>query len=286
MKFNDNLLAILVAMVWGGSFVAIKIGVEYFPPLLFSALRFALAAFPLVFFLPPPNASWRVIFGIGFVLGVVKFSLLFVSMDVGLSAGLASLLVQSQAFFTVILAAAMLREQPSRSQNAGILVAFLGVATVATTVDANAPSQGIALILSAALAWAASNILLRHAGSVSMLNLMVWASLVPPIPVFGLSLWLEGADVGWAAVTTINWHGALALGYVTFVGTVLGFAGWGYLIARYGAGRVAPFALLVPVFGMSLSAVVFGETFGPMRLFGAALVLVGLALTIWRQPAG
>lgn len=277
MKSWEVGLAVLIALVWGFSFVAIQIGVNNFPPLLFSALRFTLAAIPLVFFLPPPEVSWRLIFGIGFILGVVKFSLLFIGMDVGLSAGLASLLLQAQVFFTLIIAAVVLHEIPSRGQSFGIFVAFCGIVIVAGTVNTNATKLGFVLVLLAAIAWALSNMLMHKAGQVRMLNLMVWISLVPPIPLLALSLLFESDN--WPVVSDVTWQGIGALIYITLIGTILGFAGWGFLLSRHGASKVTPFALLVPVFGMGSSAIVFGETIGPARLSGAAMVFIGLCLT-------
>ncbi|MEM9044422.1 MAG: EamA family transporter [Pseudomonadota bacterium] len=271
-------LAVLISLVWGVSFVAIQIGVNSFPPLFFSAIRFALAAIPLVFFLPPPKVSWKLVLSIGFTLGVVKFSLLFVGMHVGLSAGLASLLLQAQVFLTLVLAALLLGEHPSSRQSLGIFLAFCGIAIVAMTIDSSASRLGLALVLLAAMAWAVSNLLMHRSGSVKMLNLMVWMSLVPPLPLLLLSFALEGAD--WPAMSDVSWEGIWALIYVTLIGTVLGFAGWGFLLSRHGASRIAPFALLVPIFGMGSSALVFGETFGAARLAGATVVLLGLVLAV------
>ena len=282
MSSRDIALAILVAFAWGFAFVAIKVGVDNFPPLLFSAMRFTLVALPLVFFLPRPQTSWQIILAVGLVLGVIKFSLLFISLDVGLAPGLASLLVQVQAFFTLILAAVLLKERPTRRQIAGLVIAFLGIGLVVLITDSGATLLGVFLIMMAALAWAVSNILLRYAGSVRMLNLIVWASLVPPLPVLGLSLWLEGGAAGWQAVTTMTWQGGLALLYVSFIGTLFGFAAWGRLIDRYGPGRIAPFGLLIPIFGMASAWLFLGETFGPIALLAAVLVLIGLYLTICR----
>ena len=282
MSRFDVVLAIFVALVWGFAFVVIKVGVDNFPPLLFSAMRFTFVAFPLVFFLPAPKTPWQIIVAIGFALGVIKFSLLFVSIDVGLAPGLASLLIQLQAFFTVIFAAVLLKEKPTRRQITGIIIAFCGITLVMTTIDSSTTLLGVVLITIAAVAWAVANILLRYAGPVQMLNLIVWASLVPPLPVLGLSLWLEGPAVGWQALTTMTWQGGLALLYVILVGTLLGFVGWGRLINRYGPSRIAPFALLVPIFGMASSALFLGETFRPTRLLGALLVLIGLYYTIDR----
>ncbi|MFD1880994.1 EamA family transporter [Paracoccus pacificus] len=284
MSPKDILLAGLIAVAWGFNFVVIKVGLQNFPPLLFSALRFTLAAVPLVFFLPRPAVSWRIILGIGTVLGVIKFSLLFVGMDLGVSAGLASLLLQSQAFFTLILAALILHDRPTGGQIAGVFVAFCGIALVATSVDAGFTVTGLVLLLGAGLAWGFSNIIMRHAGPVNMLNLMVWVSLVPSVPMLILSLLIEGADADRQAIAALNWYGVGAVLYVAYVATILGFAGWGYLISRHGAGQVAPFSLLVPIFGMLSSALILGESFGPARLAGAALVLVGLLMTVIRKP--
>lgn len=279
MGLIDTVLLVLVAAVWGFNFVVIKIGIANFPPIFFSALRFLFAALPLVFFLPRPAVPWRLILGIGFVLGVVKFSFLFIGMDVGLSAGLASLLLQSQAFFTVILAALLYGDRPRPVQVAGILVAFAGMAVIATTVDGGFTYAGLALVLAAGVAWAFSNLLMRKVGKVDMLSLMVWVSLVPPIPLAIISLTTEGLGRDIAALTAMSWQGLGAVAYIAYIATVFGFGIWGYMIRKHGVSTVAPFSLLVPVFGMSSSALVLGESFGPARIAGAAFVVCGLVLT-------
>lgn len=279
MGLIDIALLVLVAAVWGFNFVVIKIGIANFPPILFSALRFLFAAVPLVFFLPRPAVPWRLILGIGFVLGVVKFSFLFIGMDVGLSAGLASLLLQSQAFFTIMLAATIYGERSRPVQLAGIVVAFAGMVVISTTVDAGFTYTGLALVLAAGLAWAFSNMLMKKIGNVDMLALMVWVSLVPPIPLAVISLATEGLERDLAALQALSWQGLGAVAYIAYIATVFGFGVWGYMIRKLGVSTVAPFSLLVPVFGMSSSALVLGESFGPDRLAGAALVVCGLVLT-------
>jgi O-acetylserine/cysteine efflux transporter len=280
MPLIDIALLVLVAIVWGFNFVVIKIGIENFPPILFSALRFLLAALPLVFFLPRPAVSWRIILGIGFVLGVVKFSLLFIGMDFGMSAGLASLLLQSQVFFTVALAAMFAGVRPRSTQTTGILVAFAGMAVIAATVDSSFTWLSLGLVLAAGLAWAFSNMLTRRVGNVDMLALMVWVSLVPPIPLALISLATEGLERDAAALRALSWQGVGAVAYIAYIATVFGFGIWGLMIRRHGVSTVAPFSLLVPIFGMSSSALVLGESFGPQRLAGAALVICGLVLTV------
>jgi O-acetylserine/cysteine efflux transporter len=281
MKPSHILMLVLVAAAWGFNFVIIKLGLKDLPPILFSALRFSFAAVPLVFFIKKPQVPWRIIIGIGLVLGVVKFSLLFIGMDIGVSAGLASLLLQSQAFFTVILAMLLYGERPRPLQYAGILIAFLGMALIAGTVDQSFTLTGLALVLAAGLAWACSNMLMKKAGQVDMLQLMVWVSLIPPLPLLAISLAFEGPGHAVEALTNMTWTGAGAVAYIAYIATIFGFAIWGQMIRRYSAAIVAPFSLLVPVFGMTSSALVLGEAFGPLRIFGAGIVVCGLILTVY-----
>lgn len=280
MARRDLFLACLIAFVWGLNFVVIQLGIDSFPPLMFSALRFLCAAVPLVFFLPRPTVSWRLILAIGLVLGVVKFALLFIGMDVGLSAGLASLVLQSQVFFTVILAYIVYREQPTPLQIGGIVIAFGGIALVATTVEAEGTLLGLGLVIAAGLTWAIANLLMKEAGPVNMVSLMVWISLIPPLPLILLSFYFEGWEANRAAFANLDLSGIGAVLYIAYLTTILAFAGWGRLIRDYGAGRIAPFSLLVPVFGMISSAVILGEEFGPVQLLAALLVLLGLVLTV------
>ncbi len=281
MKIRHIALLVLVAALWGFNFVVIKIGLHNFPPLFFSALRFFFAAVPLVFFIRRPAVPMAIIIAIGLVLGVVKFSLLFIGMDVGVSAGLASLLLQSQAFFTVILAMLIYKERPRPLQYAGIGVAFAGMLLIAGTVDASFTMTGLAMVIAAGLAWACSNMLMKKAGKVDMLQLMVWVSLVPPLPLLAISFMVEGAGRDWEALTHLTLEGAGAVMFIAYIATIFGFAVWGYMIRHFGASEVAPFSLLVPVFGMSSSALILEEAFGPLRIAGAALVVAGLVLTVF-----
>ncbi len=279
-------LAVLVAALWGFNFVVIRIGITNFPPLLFSAFRFTLAALPLVFFIRKPDVPWRIILGIGMVLGVVKFSLLFIGMDLGLSAGLASLVLQSQAFFTAILVALIFREMPRPMQVLGIAVAFAGIGLIATTVDNSVTPVGLALVVGAGFMWAISNLLMKQAGQVDMLALMVWVCLVPPIPLLALSMIFEGPQAAYVAVSNLTVQGIGAIAYIAFVATIFGFGVWGKLIQIYGASTVAPFSLLVPIFGMGSSALFLGEEFGWVRLGAAMMVIAGLVLTVVAKPKG
>ncbi len=232
MKINDILMLVLVAALWGLNFVVIKIGLQNFPPIFFSALRFFFAAIPLVFFIRKPAVPLAILVGIGLVLGVIKFSLLFIGMDIGVSAGLASLLLQSQAFFTLVLAMLIYRERPRPLQFAGTATAFVGMAMIAGTVDGSFTMTGLAMVLAAGLAWAFSNLLMKKAGKVDMLQLMVWVSLVPPLPLLLISVLVEGFDRDIEAIRNLTLQGAGAVFYIAYISTIFGFAVWGYNACR------------------------------------------------------
>jgi O-acetylserine/cysteine efflux transporter len=283
MKPLHIALAVMVAAVWGVNFVVIHIGLEHYPPILFSALRFTFAGLPLAFFLKRPDVPWRIILGIGLFLGIIKFTLLFVGMDIGVPSGLASLVLQAQVFFTVILAAFVFRDVPTGQQIVGIFIAFLGLGLISLTVDNTVKGLGLALVVAAALSWSVSNLLMRTAGQVDMMRLMVHVCTIPPIPLFMMSVLFEGWDRDVAALSAFSWAGAGAVLFNSYIVTVVGFGIWGMLIRNYGASKVVPFALLVPVFGMSSSALLLGEEFGPLRLLAGGFVIVGLILTVMKR---
>ncbi|ATW52585.1 EamA family transporter [Streptomyces peucetius] len=272
-------LASLVAAVWGVNFVVIEIGLDHFPPLLFSALRFVAAALPAVFLVGRPKVAWKWIVGVGLVLGVAKFGLLFMGMDSGAPAGLSSLIVQIQAVFTALFAFTALGERPGRARVAGMAVALAGIAVAAVDEGSSGPLLGFALVLAAAACWGVSNVLTRKASPPDALNFMVWVSTVPVLPLLALSLLLEGADRDLAALRSLDWTGAGVVLYVAWVTTIFGFGAWGWLLRRHPASSVAPFSLLVPVFGMSSAFLILDEPVSPLRRCAAALLVGGVALT-------
>ncbi|TXS29806.1 EamA family transporter [Streptomyces sp. ms191] len=272
-------LAALVAAVWGVNFVVVEIGLGHFPPLLFSALRFLVAALPAVFLVGRPKAAWKWIVGVGLVLGVAKFGLLFTGMDLGAPAGLSSLVLQIQAVFTALFAFVALGERPGRTKLVGMAVALAGIGVAAVDEDASGPLAGFAFCVAAAACWGVSNVLTRKAAPPDALNFMVWVSTVPVLPLLALSLVLEGPERDLAALRGLDWAGAGVVLYVAWVTTIFGFGAWGWLLRRHPASSVAPFSLLVPVFGMSSAALFLGEGVSPLRWCAAALLVGGVALT-------
>ncbi len=286
MRASHIGLAVAVAAIWGFNFVAIKVGLRDFPPILFCVLRFMLAATPLLFLgvRNGPPVAWRYILGIGMFLGAVQFSLLFIGMNIGMPAGLSSLVLQSQAFFTALFAAIALGDRPSLRQMLGMAVAFSGIGLIATEMPVGNSLVGLGLVIGAAASWGVSNILMKQTKAPDLFRLILWVSLVPPLPLLLLSFAVEGPDRMLHAFDTPTLPGLSALAYIAGAATLFGFAAWGFLLRHYPASLVAPFSLLVPIFGMSSSALILGEDFTPVKLAGALLVFAGLAVAVLKLP--
>jgi len=284
MKFRDGVLAALTSVIWGFGFVAIKLGLLSFSAPQLTALRFLLAALP-VFLAPRPRIAWPRLVAIGLTLFTGQFLLLFFAISAGLPAGLASVTQQTQAFFTVLLAAVFLRERPSVGQCAGMSIAFAGLVLIGATVGADLRPIALGLALGGAFSWAVGNILVKRSAEVPVLSLVVWASLVPPLPALIVSGLWGGHPSLPAALAGASWLGIGCVAYLGAFATVLAYAIWGDLLQRYSAARVAPFALLAPCTGVVSSALVFGEVFSPVRYLGMALILAGLAVIVFPEAS-
>lgn len=284
------LLALAVVFIWGTNFVVIKWGLAEFDPFFFAALRFALCIVPWIFFIPRPAASWASLAAFGVLLGAGQFGLLFLAMRSDVTPGLASLVMQSQVFFTIALSMLLQRERVKGPQYVAIALAICGVALIGwQSVQAGQASvtpYGLVLLLCAAACWALANMVVRRAGKVDALAFIIWSSpfSLPPLAV--LALYFHG----WPAIAQ-SLQNATVAGWASVVwqavgNTLFGFAVWNWLLARYPAATVTPAALLVPVFGMSASAWLLAESLPGWKLMAAALVISGLALNFYasRMP--
>ncbi len=285
LGWRDLTLALLVTVIWGIAFVATRIGLDDFSPPQLTALRFVIAALPVAF-LPRPPVSWAALVTIGLTLFTGQFLFQFFGIAGGLPPGLASVIVQTQALFTVLFAAAALGERPSRRQVIGMTVALAGVLLIAVTVGQNLTAVGLVLGLLSAVSWGIGNVLLKRLGPVDMLGLMVWLSLIPPLPSLALSIALDGPGALARALWRSSWAGLAAVLYLGLVATTFAYALWGGLLRRYPTATVAPFALLVPFVAALSTWLIFGERFGPVRLAGMAFVLLGLVLVALPSPLG
>lgn len=277
------LAALAITAIWGFNFVVIKVGTDGVPPLLLAALRFTFLALPAALFVRRPKAPWALVACYGLFLGVGEFGLLFTAIKLGAPAGLSSLILQAQAFFTAALAALFLGERFAARSALGMLIAAGGLAVIGWQSDQVGAWGGhfglaLAMLLASALMWGVANVLAKRIGRVGAFNLLVWSSLASPAPLLALSFAYEGPDAIVSALRSLSWLSVGALFYLILLSTVVGYGAWNYLIVEHGAGKIAPYSMLVPIFGMLSGALVLGETFTRYHAFGAALVLVGLAV--------
>ncbi len=278
MRPRHALLALLVVTIWGFNFVVIEIGLQGLPPLLFTSLRFFFAAVPLVFFVSRPATDWRLLVGWGLAQFAVQFALLFVGMKLGMPAGLSSLVIQLQAFFTIGLAWWLMGEHARPMQLLGAGIALAGMGIVAWHLDTPGTLVGLLLVIGAAMSWAMANILTKRIGAVEPLALVAWGSLVAVPPLLLVSAVVEGPHAMLAAVQAMNLKSWLTVLFQSYPNTLLGFGVWSMLMRRYPAAQVAPFSLLVPVAGMVSAALVLHEALEPWKIMAGLLVLGGLAL--------
>ncbi|AJP57255.1 acetylserine transporter [Pandoraea vervacti] len=281
MTPKDLLQALIVVLAWGVNFVVIKVGLHGVPPMLLGALRFLLAAFPAILFVRRPQVPLKWLIAYGATISFGQFALLFTAMYVGMPAGLASLVLQAQAFFTLGLAVLCLGER-FRAQNiVGLLIAATGLTVIGMQGGGDMTLIGFVLTLCASLSWATGNIVTKKIGNVDLVGLVVWASLIPPIPFALLSYWFEGPQQIAASLTHIPASSVFAIAYLAFIATLVGYSLWGRLMTRYPASQVAPFSLLVPIIGLASAALLLDEQLTSAQIAGAALVMAGLVINVF-----
>jgi O-acetylserine/cysteine efflux transporter len=281
MAPKDLLLALMVVVAWGINFVVIKVGLHGVPPMLLGALRFTLAAVPAVFFVKRPQLPWRWLFAYGVTISFGQFAFLFSAMYVGMPAGLASLVLQAQAFFTLIFAGLFLHERFRAPNLVGLVIAACGLAVIGMQGGHAMTLAGFLLTLCAAASWALGNIVTKKVGKVDLVGLVVWGSLIPPLPFAVLSYGLEGPQRIEAALASIGASSIFAVVYLAFIATLLGYSLWSRLLSRYPASQVAPFSLLVPIVGLASASVFLDEQLSVPQIAGAVLVMAGLAVNVF-----
>ncbi|MEJ5070764.1 O-acetylserine/cysteine exporter [Enterobacter ludwigii] len=287
MTRKDGLLALLVVVVWGLNFVVIKVGLHNMPPLMLAGLRFMLVAFPAIFFVARPKIPLSLLLGYGLTISFGQFAFLFCAIKFGMPAGLASLVLQAQAFFTIILGAFVFGERLQGKQLAGITLAVFGVLVL---IEASLNGQHVALLgfcltLAAALCWACGNIfnkkIMQHASRPPVMSLVVWSALIPIVPFLLASYLLDGSPAMKQSLVNIDLTTILSLVYLAFVATIVGYGIWGSLLGRYETWRVAPLSLLVPVVGIASAALLLDETLSALQLMGAVLIMAGLYINVF-----
>ncbi len=276
------LLALAIVAVWGTNFVVIKLSLGSFPPFLFAALRYTFAFLPLVFFMPRPKVSWVNMGIYGMAVGVGQFGILYYAIDGRISPGLASLVIQTQVFFTIGFAMFFAKERLRTYQTLAVLVAMTGLVIIALHTDATTTFLGLALVVFSGFSWGVANTVSRRAGSINMLAYVVWASACAIPPLFAISFFFEG---GWEQISTSltsapvgAWAGVL---WQSWANTLFGYAAWAWLLSKHPAAVVAPAPLLVPVFGMGAAAYFLAEPLPLWKIVAAGLVIAGLIINLF-----
>ena len=283
LPLRHILLALVVVSIWGANFVAVKIALRELPPLLLCAVRFVLTAVPLVFFLPRPALSWSQLIIYGLTMFTLQFGFMFMGLNLGMSAGLASLILQFQVIVTLTLAAIFLKERILPVQIVGALTAMAGFAIVAVHLGGDVTVAGLVCLVLAAFSWGFGNFYSRRLGRVNPLALVAWGGLMAPLPMGLASLALEGPALIVESFKQVGLATVLCVAYVVYASTHVAYSLWSWLLARHTASVIVPFTLLVPIFGMLSSAVFLGESLPGWKFQAAALVIAGLALNLFGQ---
>jgi O-acetylserine/cysteine efflux transporter len=282
---RDIGIGLIIAVLWGLNFTAIKLGLADMPPLLLITIRLIIVCIPAIFFLPKPPVGWRQLIALGLTMNVGQFAFLFVGIKLGMPAGLSSLVHQSQAFFTLVFAALILGERWKWNNILGLIIAAGGMVVVGSQQSGSMTAAGFWLTLCASSSWGMGNVIIRRASKdtppFSMLSLVVWASAVAILPLGLLSLLFEGPAVWKTAWESLNWVTLGSIVYLAYFASLCGYGLWGRLLSHYPAATVAPFSLLVPIIGMSSAVLLLKETFSLWQIIGAILVMLGLAVNIF-----
>lgn len=288
MKRRDLILALLVVIVWGANFTVIKLGLAGLPPMLLVALRYTFAAVPAIFFVKRPDIGWKYIIAYGMAVGVGQFSCLFYAMNIGMPAGTSSVILQSQVFFTLIFAAVLLKEHLRIFHALGVIISAIGLFFISGNIGSgqmsSLPLGALFLTLLAAAFWGISNIIVRFASkqaaaqgkTIDMFGLVVWSSLVPPLPLFIFALILDSPETLLNIVLGLSGQSIFAILYLSFLATLFGFGLWSFLLSKYPAGKVAPLSLLVPITGLITARAVLGEQLMPIQWLGCGIIILGL----------
>lgn len=280
MKPLHIILAVLIVAGWGLNFVAIKIGLQVLSPTLLCFARFFCTSIPIIFFLKRPAVPFKLIVAYGLIMFVLQFLFLFLGMHLGVNAGLASMLIQLQVFFVILLGAIYFQEIPNIWQLLGAVVAFLGIAIIAIYMNGDATLSGFVCIVVAAFTWAIGNLIAKQFGKVSVTSVIAWSSFVAWPPLLTLSLILDGPEKIWYSLHHISWLTTTAIFFLAYPTTLFGFSAWTWLLGKYTVSSITPFTLLVPVFGMLSSAILLHESLQTWKLCAGILIIIGLCLNL------
>jgi O-acetylserine/cysteine efflux transporter len=284
MNARDSLLAALVATIWGFNFVVIDWGMHDVPPLLFAAVRFTLVVIPAVFLVRRPSAPWRTVAAVGVFMSLGQFGFLYVAMAAGMTPGLAALVLQAQVIFTVLIAAGVLRERPTRAQVVGVLLGSIGLAVVAVGRGGHVTAAALVLCLLGALSWGIGNVVSRASGVSGGLSLTVWSAVVVPVPLFALSLLLDGPATVVDALSSFSWQAGVSTLYTAGLASLLGYGIFNTLLSRNPSSSVVPWVLLAPVVAMASAWLLLDQQPTLAELVGGAVLILGVLVAMRITP--
>ncbi len=281
MKLSHLLLAILITAIWGINFSVIKIGLSSVDPFILAGIRFTLCALPALFFIKKPDVPWRYIIGYGLVFGIGLWGLVNLGIKAGLSAGIASLLLQFSAFFTILLGSVVFKESLTRYQIAGFALACTGLLSIVFITDGSVTFTGTLLVLAGAIAWSIANIIIKRSATKQIFAFLVWSSAFSPLPLFLLDWLVNGSNGYTALVSHVDYRAVLSILFQVYPNTLFGYWVWNSLLKQYPISTVAPLSLLVPVFGILGSMAIFGEAISSLKILALLLIISGLVVGLY-----
>ncbi|GLH36317.1 hypothetical protein BK674_09500 [Pseudomonas moraviensis] len=283
MKPLHVVLAVLITAIWGVNFSVIKLGLATVDPFILAGIRFSLCALPAIFFIRKPDVPWRYIIGYGLVFGIGLWGVVNLGIKAGLSAGIASLVLQFSAFFTILLGGWVFKEALTRFQVLGMLIALAGLLCIISISDGSVSLSGVLLVLVGAASWSVANIINKKASTRDVFGFLVWSSAFAPIPLFALDYAVNGSVGYTTLVNQIDTTAVLSILFQVYPNTLFAYWIWNSLLKTYPVSTVAPLSLLVPIFGMLGSVVVFNESVPLNKVLAVVLIVVGLAVGLYGQ---
>jgi O-acetylserine/cysteine efflux transporter len=286
MQKKHLVLAILVTLVWGVNFPITKLGLRSIDPFVLTGIRFALAAIPLVFFIKRPAIKFSYVAAYGFIFGLGMWGVINYGIQVGVSPGIASLIIQLSVFFTMGWGALLFKEKLRGAQLIGALLALVGLAGIISTQQGEHAILGVLLIVLSAVAWSVGNVIIKKSGVKEIFSFMVWASLFPPIPLFFIAWLMQGAAPFENLHSSLDFTAVLSIVFQVYLATHFAYWGWNSLLKLYPVSTVAPLSLLIPVFGIGSSMLIIGEHISTPNLISIAIIIIGLAVGLYRKSPG
>lgn len=278
MNLKDFFLAVLITFIWGINFSVIKIGLSSLDPFMLSGLRFLLCAIPLVFFIKKPNISMKYIVSYGLIFGVGLWGMVTLGIYFGVTAGVASLVLQMSAFFTVLMGVLLLNEPIDISKKISFLIALIGLALIISVTEGSVTLIGLLLIVFAALAWSIANIIIKKAKVKEVFSFLIWSSLFSPIPLFILAYLTQGSVVFYNFFDLLDEKAIFSILFQVYPTTLIGYWVWNTLLSKYHASSVAPLSLLVPIFGLLGSFIIFQESIGLIKILACVFIILALVI--------